>query len=282
MLTRTLVGIVDQCRRHALVVFLAGFVVAGLSGWYAATHMGVSTDTDMMFSAELPWRKRAIAMRKLFPQFQDLIAAVIDARTPEEADATAEALATAAAADTAHFQSVRRPDASPYLRKEGLLLLDLPQLTNLMDKTIDAQPFLGQLVADPSARGLFSALALLGMGVSKSDVDLTPYLSSIRVFHQAIADVLAGKPQPLSWQNLLGSGVSDLAGRYRFVLLQPRLDHGALEPGGAATDRLRQIIAGLEFVRAGTAHVRLTGQVPLADEEFSRVAQGAVEGLIIS
>ncbi|MGE0418915.1 MAG: MMPL family transporter, partial [Acetobacteraceae bacterium] len=54
------------------------------------------------------------------------------------------------------------------------------------------------------------------------------------------------------------------------------------EPGGAATDRLRQIIAGLEFVRAGTAHVRLTGQVPLADEEFSTVAQGAVEGLIIS
>ncbi len=282
MLIRALVGIVDHCRRHALAVFLAGFVLAGLSGLYAVTHMGVVTDTDAMFSPELPWRKQAIAMKELFPQFHDLIAAVVEARTPEEADATAEALAAAVAADPAHFHSVRQPDASPYLKKQGLLLLDTPQLTTLMDQTIDAQPFLGQLVADPSARGLFSALALLGMGVAKSDVDLAPYLAPIRTFHQAIADVLAGKPQPLSWQNLLGASVADLAGRYRFVLIQPQLDYGALEPGGAATQRLRQIISQLEFVRAGTAHVRLTGQVPLADEEFSTVAQGAVEGLFIS
>ena len=45
-----------------------------------------------------------------------------------------------------------------------------------MDQTIDAQPFLGQLVADPSARGLFSALSLLGMGVTQGDADLSPYL----------------------------------------------------------------------------------------------------------
>ncbi len=282
MLIRALVGVVDQCRRNALVVFLTGFVLAGLSGWFAATHMGVSTDTDLMFSAELPWRKRAVEMKRDFPQFHDLIAAVVDGRTPEEADATAAALAAAVAADPAHFRSVRRPDASPYLQKQGLLLLDQAQLTALMDQTVDAQPFLGQLVADPSARGLFAALALLGMGVSKADTDLGPYLAPIRTFHQAIADVLGGKPHPLSWQTLLGASVADLAGPYRFVLIQPALDFGALEPGGAATDTLRRIIARLEFVQAGTAHVRLTGQVPLADEEFSTVAQGAVEGLAIS
>ena len=50
---------------------------------------------------------------------------------------------------------VRRPDASPYFRKEGLLFLSKPELTDLLNRTIDAQPFLGTLSADPTARGLF-------------------------------------------------------------------------------------------------------------------------------
>ena len=151
-----------------------------------------------------------------------------------------------------------------------------------MDRTIDAQPFLGQLVADPTARGLFSALSLLGMGVTKGDVDLGPYLASLEAFHQAMADALSGHPRPLSWQALLGgSELNDLAGKYKFVLVQPKLDFGALQPGrrGDAT-RCAQVIAGLEFVKSGDARVRITGQVALADEEFATVVQGAVVGLI--
>ena len=129
---------------------------------------------------------------RLFPQFRGLLVAVVDAQIPEEADATAAALADALAKDHKHFNTVRRPDASPYLRKEGLLFLDIKQLTDLMNRTIDAQPFLGQLVADPTARGLFSALSLLGMGVTQGDVDLSPYLASLKGFHRAMADALAG------------------------------------------------------------------------------------------
>jgi len=282
MLIRLLVQVVGLCRRHAFVTLIAGLALAGFSAWYAAKHMGVNTDTDQMFSADLPWRQLAIAQHKAFPQFHDLIVAVIDARIPEEADATAAELARMAAVDTRHFRSVRRPDASPFFDKYGLLLLDEARLTTLMDQTIDAQPFLGQLVADPTARGLFSALALLGMGVAKEDANLTPYLGPLRAFHQAMADILAGKPQPLSWQSFLGGDVADLAGRYRFVLLQPRLDHGMLEPGGEATRALRAMIPQLEFVKNGSATVRITGQIPLADEEFATVAEGAVEGMVIS
>ena len=133
---------------------------------------------------------------RTFPQFRDLLVAVIDAREPEEAETTAAALADALAADHVHFNSVRRPDASPFLRKEGLLFLDTKALTDLMDRTIDAQPFLGQLVADPTARGLFSALSLLGMGASKGDVDLSPYLGSLVAFHQSMADVLSRASAP--------------------------------------------------------------------------------------
>src|SRR5262249_8138150 len=234
-------------RRRALAVTLGGFLLAVLSALYAVTHLEVSTDTDKMFSSSLPWRQQSDELNRDFPQFSNLLVAVIDAREPEQADATAAALADALAKDHVHFNSVRRPDASPFLRKEGLLFLDTKQLTDLMDRTIDAQPFLGQLVADPTARGLFSALSLLGMGVTKGDVNLGPYLPSIEAFHQAMVDALSGHPRALSWQALLGgSELSDLAGKYTFVLVQPKLDYGALEPGGEATQAMRQIIAGLD------------------------------------
>jgi uncharacterized protein len=281
MFNRLIVGMAEFSRRHALTVALGGLLLAAFSALYAVTHLEVSTDTDRMFSSSLSWRQQADELNKDFPQFRDLLVAVIDARIPEQADATAAALAGALAKDHVHFNSVRRPDASPFLRKEGLLFLDTKQLSDLMDRTIDAQPFLGQLVADPSARGLFSALSLLGMGVTKGDVDLGPYLPSIEAFHQAMADALSGHPRPLSWQSLLGgSELSDLAGKYTFVLVQPKLDFGALQPGGEATKTMRDVIANLEFVKSGDARVRLTGQVALADEEFATVVQGAVVGLI--
>jgi uncharacterized protein len=280
MLIRLLVHLVDFSRRHSWPVLFGGVLLALFAGWVASVRLGVSTDTDLLFQDTLPWRQQAAEMNRDFPQYRDLLVAVVDARIPEEADATANDLATRLSADKSHFLTVRRPDANPFLQKEGLLFLPLKQLSALMDQTIDAQPFLGQLVADPSARGLFSALSLLGMGVTQGDADLSPYLVPIEGFHKAMAEALDGRPKPLSWETLLGGGLSELAGPYRFVLVQPRQDFGKLEPGGAATQAMRAVIASLPYVQSGDAHVRITGQVALADEEFATVAQGAVEGLI--
>src|SRR3954449_7702936 len=145
-LNHLLVSLVENSRRHALIVLLAGLALAAVSAICAASHLSVTTDTDVMFAPNLPWRQRAAEFSKDFPQFRDLLVAVIDAREPEEAETTAAALADALAADHVHFNSVRRPDASPFLRKEGLLFLDTKTLTDLMYHTVDAQPFLGQLV----------------------------------------------------------------------------------------------------------------------------------------
>jgi hopanoid biosynthesis associated RND transporter like protein HpnN len=277
-----LVGLVDFCRRNALSVLLAGLFLVIFSGWYAAGHLGITTDTDEMFASSLPWRQRAVALKTLFPQFRDLLVVVIDAREPEEADATASSLAKALAADRRHFLSVRRPDTSPFLEREGLLYLDTPQLESLIERMIDAQPFLGELAKDPSARGLFDALSLLGLGVDQGQVNLTTYQTALTGFHDAMAGALAGTPYPLSWVRLLGGELADLGGKYKFVLAQPKLDLTRLEPGGAATEAIRDAASKLEFVKSGDARVRVTGNVALADEEFASVAEGAATGLIAS
>ena len=57
-LNRLLVSLVENSRRHALIVLLAGFAMAAFSAIYAADHLSVTTDTDVMFrsSAICWWR----------------------------------------------------------------------------------------------------------------------------------------------------------------------------------------------------------------------------------
>jgi hopanoid biosynthesis associated RND transporter like protein HpnN len=275
-------AIVRRCVQHARIVIGLFAATACLAVWLAATRLGVTTDIGPLFSMKLPWKQQEAALKREFPQFSDLIVAVIDARIPEEADATAAGLAAKLTAEGAQFRSVSRPDASPFLQREGLLFLPLPTLAGLLDKTVDAEPFLGQLAADPTARGLFGALGLVGQGVQRGQADLTHFEPALRGFHTTLAQALAGHPEPLSWERLLAGPVANLAGPNRIVLIQPRLDFQSVEPGGSATRDIHAAAAALDFVRSGDAHVSLTGSVPLSDEEFASAARGAVTGLVIS
>ncbi len=270
------------CARRPFTVLVIALMLAAASLFLAATRLGMSTDIHSLFDPTLPWVEHDAAARRAFPQFTDIIVAVIDARIPEEADATADALTAALAPDNAHFIGVTRPDSSPYLRQEGMLFLPTPMLTTLLDKTVDAAPFLGQLAADPSARGLFNALGLIGLGVSHGQADLAPFKPALLGFHATLTSALAGRPAPLSWQSLLAGKLANLAGPNRIVLIRPRLDTGAIQPGGAPTALVRAAAARLPFVANGDAHVRLTGDVPLADDEFASAAHGALAALLIS
>lgn len=269
--------IAAACSRRAGLVAVVALLLAAAGVWTIYAKLGVTTDTDALFSASLPWKQRQAELRAAFPQGEELLVVVVDATIPEEADSTASALVDTLRRDARHFMSVRRPDRSPYLERNALLFLDVDPLQDLLDKMIDAQPFLGYLMADPSLRGLVQALSLIAEGVNRKQADLTPFMSELEAFHNTLA---APDPLPLSWQNLLAGPLASLAGRYRFVLAKPQLDYGALQPGAAATQAIRDAAAKLEFVRNGAARVRITGSVALDDDEFATVAQGAVGGLI--
>ena len=266
------------CGRRAGVVLLAALVLGSASLYLVYEKLGVSTDTGNLFSASLPWKQRQAELQAAFPQGEDLLVAVVNAAIPEESDATATDLAKILSRDTRHFTLVRRPDASPYLARNAFLFLDVKQLGELLDKTIDAQPFLGQLAADPSLRGLVGALSLIAEGLQHGQANLGPFAAALQGFHHSLA--AADPAKPLSWQTLLAGPVASLAGQYRFVLAKPVLDYGALQPGAAATEAIRTAASQLEFVRSGAARVRITGSVALDDDEFATVAQGAATGLI--
>ena len=272
--------VVAWSARHALLAALLA-LLAGAAGLFAVhARLGVTTDTDGLFARSLPWKQRQEVLKAAFPQNEDLIVAVIDARLPEEAEATAAALTQRLRADHAHFTTVRQPDASPYLERNALLFLDPPALARLLDTTIDAEPFIGTLAADPSLRGLDTALGLIAEGATQGGVDLAPYRAALARFETALHAAAAGHPTPLSWERLLAGPLVDLGSRFHFVLAKPVLDYGALEPGLGATEALRAVARTLPDVAQGSADVRVTGPVVLDDEEFASVAKGAVGGLL--
>ena len=280
MLSRPLGQVAAFCSRRAILISLLALLLAVGAILATATRLNVTTDTGGLFSAKLAWKQRQTEFQKDFPHNEDQLVAVIEGDIPEEAAVTARQLAVRLRADTTHYKLVRTPDQVPYLEKNGLLFLDPKPLGDLLEKTIAAQPFLGQLAADPSARGLFGALSLIGEGVARGQANLASFAAALDGFAGNLEQAAAGHPAPLSWQRLLSGKLGELGGHYQFVVTQPRLNYGSFQPGGAATAVLKQAVSELEFVKAGRAHVYITGQVALDDEEFATVAQGMIAGLI--
>ncbi len=270
--------LVELCARRRFSVMAIGALLAALCIYSAGHRLGVTTDTTLLFSDNLAWKQTSRALTRLFPQNEGVLVAVIDARIPEEAEATAAALATRLRANPKLFTHVSQPDNSDYLQRNAFLLIGKSELQDLLDRTVDAQPFLGQLVSDPSLRGLFGALSLVAEGAERG-VSAGAMGPAMVQFHTALSQAASGHAEPLSWENLLAGPLAKQAGRYRFVIVKPVRDFSSLQPGGKAADFMRHAAADLPYVAGGQAHMRLTGGVALDDEEFSSVAQGAAIGL---
>ncbi|GAN54547.1 MMPL family transporter [Tanticharoenia sakaeratensis] len=282
MLASLIGRIVALCSRRFAVTILVFAVLALGSIWGGVAHLGVTTDTGGMFAATLPWKQRNAALTKLFPQNDNTLVAVIRSDIPEEGLATARALTAVLSKDHEHFLSVTNPADDPAITREGLLFLDKPQLQSLLDSTVAAQPFLGTLNADPTARGVFQTLGLIGQGLQTGQADLTNFGPELNGFATALKAAADGHPAYLSWQNMLASQLSGMAGQYHFVVAKPRLDYSSLQPGGPASDAMRHAINALPYVREGVASAMITGEVQLSDEEFATVAHGMTLGLIVS
>ena len=90
-----------------------------------------------------------------------------------------------------------------------------------------------------------------------------------------MSGVVAGQPTPMGWRSLISGEQPSSRELRRFVLAQPVLDFAALEPGARATEVIRQTARSANITPDRGVRVRLTGSVPLADEEFATVAENA-------
>lgn len=272
-----MVALVGRSIRHPWRTLLLTALVSLAALWLCLTRFALDSDVTRLFPPDLPWRLAERQMEQAFPQRQDLLVAVVDGPTAEAADAAAEALAGALRARPALFRSVRRPDAGEFWRRHGLLYLDTAELRDVTERLVEAQPLLGAVAADPSLRGVADLLRLLREGLAQGDVTperVAPVLDALRGAAEAALD---GRVAPPDWNRLMTGREPRPLELRRLVLVQPALDYGQLASGSNATEAIRA-----EIARLGLAGVRLTGPVPMADEEFATVAEGAVENTILS
>ena len=274
MIHDLIVRIVEACRAKASAVLaLALLVTVGL-GWYAATHLAMNTNTDDLIASDTPWRARERAFDAAFPQMTDRTVIVIDGATADLADDAAQALADKLAADPSLFRTVYRPDGIPFFRRYGLLFLSTDELQKVADQLIEAQPLLGTLNADPSLRGVFGTLNLALEGVERGVINLSGFERPIAAFADSVESVVKGQPKPVSWQTMLTGRTPGPLELRRFVLVQAVLDYNALQPGAKSSDAIRAAARALNLTPENGVRVRLTGSVPLADDEFATVAEG--------
>src|SRR6202453_5302951 len=267
--------VVRLSTRHAWVVIVALLIAAVLAGGYVARHIAINTDSGKLLSSSLPWRQQEKKLNELFPLRTDLIVAVIDATTPEAADEAANALATALAPQTNLFRNISRPDGGEFFARDGVLFLSVDDLRQNMDQLIKAEPFLGTLALDPTLRGILGAISQSLEGVRLKKTTLEDIKPAVAAIADALEKVEQGQHPAFSWRKLLSGKALEPSDLRRFVNIQAVLNYGALEPGGEATKAVRAAIAKLGLTPDRGVTVRLTGSVPLSDEEFSTIADGA-------
>jgi uncharacterized protein len=248
-------------------------VLGAVAATFAVRHFAMSTDTGALLSPRLDWRVREAAFNGVFPPDGARIVVVVDAQTPELAESATAALAQRLTEQPQLFTTVRRPDAGPFWSRNGLLYAPTADVRARMDQLIKAEPFIGPLAADPSVRGLMGALSTAMAGVAAGQATVTQFVAPIRTLGKTLGDLQAGRPAFFSWRTLVSGAAPDRRELRRLILIDPTLDFARLEPGRAPSDAIRDMARSLHLDAEHGLRVRLTGPVPLQDEEFATLAE---------
>ncbi|HTV32099.1 MAG TPA: MMPL family transporter [Methylocella sp.] len=260
--------------RYRWLVVLVAFAVALGSALNAASHFQINTKTRDFISAKLPWRQNMIAMDKAFPDSVDQIIVVIDAKTPELAEASAQRLTKELVAHTELFRSVIRQNGGSFFNQNALLFLPIGEVQRTTGELIESRPLLAGLAADPSLRGIMDTISGVIKGAARTGA-LDNFDRPIVALNGALDDVLAGRQPFFSWRQLLTGETQDSRALRQIIEVKPVLDYKALEPGQIPDSFIRKTASELGLVPAEGVQVRLTGPVPLADEEYRSIEEGA-------
>jgi uncharacterized protein len=281
MLNSAIVRTVEFCTRHIWGVIIVALTLAGVSGTYTVRHFAIDTNVNNLISRDLPWRKRELEYQAAFPQNTQLILVVVDGPTPEQTSAAARALAQGLWNKPALFRSVQEEGGGAFFQQNRLLFVPADQVARTTGQLANAEPIIGVLAKDPSLRGLVQALSFGLEGVKLRRLSLDDFAGALDMAGETLENVAASQPASFSW-NALVQGNAQPAGLRRLIAVRPVLVTSELEPGRRATDAIRQTAAALQLASNFRANVRLTGPVPISDEEFASLKEGLSSNSIVT
>jgi len=277
--------LVGFCLRWPWLVVAATLALTGAGAHLTVTRFAIDTDTNHLFSSDIPWRQNEIELYKAFPQLDNLIIAVIDANSPEAAEEATKRL-SAALAGQPLIRRVWRPEDEEFFKKNGLLYLDPAEVQKITATLIAQREVLQPLAEDPTLRGLTATLIDNMRQLGNSPRGMQLYAAGVKRITDVLDKTLAGEPAKLDWEKMLGgepgaggtekseaAKKTDASEPRRILLINPVIDYSELQPGAAAIAFVRKTAADLGIDAAHGLTLRLTGQVPLEDDEFATISE---------
>ncbi|HUL87914.1 MAG TPA: MMPL family transporter [Pseudolabrys sp.] len=280
MLRSVVTGIVGYCTRFPWPIIALAMIAAAGSVGYSARHFAINTDINKLISRELDWRQREAEFEKAFPGHFGSTLVVIDAPTVEYAARAAAELSARLKANPQLFPTVDDIGGSEFFARNGLLYRPTEVVAGFAKGLGQAAPLVSTLVGDPSLRGLTRTLSLGLIGVQNRMLTLDALARPLSMASTTIEEALAGHPASFSWQAMLNGQQPEPADLRRLIEVHPVLDFSALQPGQASSNVIRQTATDLQLEKKYQARVRLTGSVPIADEEFATVQDGALANAV--
>jgi hopanoid biosynthesis associated RND transporter like protein HpnN len=280
-ITAFVIRAIAFCIRYPRWVIAGAIVLAVVSGWYAGSHFSLTTDINQLISSNSPGRQRELAFEKAFPQF-DTIIAVVDAPTSELVEEAARALATQLSQQKNLYRSIEKLQGGSFFAQNGLLFETTEQLEAQMNMLSQAQRLVQVLAADPSLRGVIRALQYTLLGVQSGKLKLDEMKWPLTLAANTLDQVNANKPASFSWQVLVQGHEAKTSDLLRFLKIQAVLVYSDLEPGLKASNAIRQAAADLKLASTYQARVRLTGPVPMNDDEFATIKENAALNAVVT
>src|SRR5262249_22015082 len=280
MLGSLVSGIVNFCTRFPWPIIVLALVAAAGSTVYSVRHFAINTDINKLISPELDWRKREAEFEKAFPGHFGSTLVVVDAPTIEFATRAGAELAAQLKTRPQLFRSIDDIGGSDFFSRKRFLYKSTEDVASFAKGLGQAAPLVGTLVGDPSLRGLTRTLSLGLIGVQNQMVTLDALARPLSMASTTLGDGLAGRPGSFSWLAMVSAEEPRSSDLRRLIEVRPVLDFSALQPGKASSNAIRQAASELQLKQKYQARVRLTGSVPMADEEFATVQHGALENAI--
>ena len=270
MLRPAIIRIVDGSAKHPWWVVALALALSALSAFYAERHFAIKTDINELISPDLPWSRRVREYLKAFPQREILV--VVEAPTPELVARAANRLQLALEADRKLFPAVRQPQGDPFFARNGLLYLPVDEVSRATAWLTRADDLIDTLASDPSLRGALDALSLGIMACSaKNRLDDLLDANNGRRDSRSRS---RRSPRFVFWRLLANDrpavraicGSSSKSGRNSIL--------GRSSPAAPRPTRYAKR-GSLGLAADDRARVRLTGLIPMDDDEFASVKQNA-------
>ena len=273
MLRSKIVSIVDICTRFPWAIIAITAILTIATAAYSVRNFSINTNVNRLISQDLDWRQRELTVDRSFPHRNETILAVVEAPTSELATEANAALIGRLREQKDLFPTVQSLNESEFFQRNALLFASNEQVQSFATQFAQAQALFQVLNTDPTLRGLVQALTFGLAGLQRKMYTLDDMTRPLTMVATTLEDVVAGRPASFSWRELVNRKQATASDLRRFILIKPVLDFTQLEPGAIPVNAIRQAVSDLKLTSDLRAKVRLTGSIPIQDEEFGTLKE---------